>query len=233
MSQTTILIVEDDEALREALSYTLSKEGYRVVTAKDGEQAISQFKDQRVDLVLLDLMLPKLHGLEVCRLIRRESNIPILILTAKHDEADKVVGLELGADDYMTKPFSMRELVARIRALLRRIAKAPTSTVPLTKEELITCGDLVVDTKAYQATLKGKPLDLARKEFDLLALLVSHRGRAFTREQLLERVWGYDYAGGSRTVDVHMRMLRQKIEDEPASPRRIVTIRGVGYRFEG
>ena len=208
------------------VKYNLERDGYQVLTAGDGEQAMSLARSRRPDLVILDLMLPVMDGLEVCRLLRRESSLPILMLTAKAEEVDKVVGLEMGADDYLTKPFGMRELVARVRALLRR-----TDTTP--EVESLVSGDIMVDLRRRQAFRAGDPLDLKPKELELLMFLVRNRGRAFTREQLLRDVWGYDFFGDSRTVDVHVRWLRQKIETEPAKPVRLVTVRGTGYRFEG
>ncbi|MDO8750041.1 MAG: response regulator transcription factor [Dehalococcoidia bacterium] len=228
-----ILVIEDEENLLEALRYNLQKEGYQVVTAADGEKGLALAREAKPDLLVLDIMLPKLDGLEVCRLLRREADIPILMLTAKAEEVDRVVGLELGADDYLTKPFSMRELLARIRALLRRSRMvsevAPAPSTP----KVIKAGDIEVNLDSHVATLKGTPLELTPREFDLLVLLMTNKGRAFTRDQVLERLWGHDYIGDSRTVDVHIRWLREKIEADPGSPGRIITIRGVGYRFEG
>ncbi len=232
MSQETVLVVEDEENLREALRYNLEREGYRALTAQDGERGLELARQSRPDLVILDIMLPRLDGFELCRVLRRESNIPILMLTARGEEVDRVVGLELGADDYVTKPFSMRELLARVRAMLRRsrmASEVPSEAAP----QVIRAGDLEIDLTAHSARLNGKPLDLKPREFDLLALLVANRGRAFTRDQVLERLWGQDYIGDTRTVDVHIRWLREKIEPNPARPRRIITLRGVGYRFEG
>ena len=232
MAEFTVLVVEDETNLLEALRYNLSRERYRVVTAGDGEEAPAVARRESPDLVLLDIMLPKLDGLEVCRLLRQVSTVPILMLTAKVEEIDKVLGLEIGADDYMTKPFSMRELLARIKALLRRAGAArEIQAASPGAGARVVAGDLIVDIDSHQALINGVPLELKRKEFDLLAFLVANRGRAFTRDQLLDQVWGYDYAGETRTVDVHVRWLREKIEQEPASPHRIITIRGVGYRF--
>jgi len=222
-----ILVVDDEPTLVATVKYNLEREGYQVVTAADGESGLSTARAERPDLVILDLMLPGLDGFEVCRILRREMNAPILMLTAKTDEVDKVVGLELGADDYVTKPFSMRELLARVRALLRR-AEAPAA-----EAKVLTAGDLQVDLRRREASRQGQALLLKPKEFDLLAFFLRNRARAFTRDQLLDQVWGYDFAGDTRTVDVHVRWLRQKIEDEPAKPARLITIRGVGYRFEG
>ena len=222
----TVLVVDDEPTLVATLKYNLEREGYRVLTATDGESALALARSRRPDLLILDLMLPVMDGLEVCRALRREISLPILMLTAKGDEVDKVVGLELGADDYVTKPFGMRELLARVRALLRR-------SEPTADAETIATGDLEIDLKRREARRAGKTLELKPKEMELLLFFVRNRGRAFTREQLLRDVWGYDFLGDSRTVDVHVRWLRQKIEDEPAKPVRLITVRGVGYRFEG
>ena len=232
MTSNSILLVEDEENLLAALKYNLEREGYRVSTATDGEQALEIAKQARLDLVVLDVMLPKLDGFEVCRMLRKETNVPILILTAKSEEVDRIVGLELGADDYVTKPFSMRELVARVRAMLRR--SRMTAEPPLEAGgEVLRAGELELNLASHTAALRGEPLGLKPREFDLLALLMANKGRAFTRDQILERLWGHDFIGEARTVDVHVRWLREKIESAPGSPSRIITIRGVGYRFEG
>jgi len=223
-----VLVVDDEPTLVATLKYNLEREGYQVITASDGDSGLSLARSDRPDLVVLDLMLPAIDGFEVCRLLRREMTVPILMLTAKADEVDKVVGLELGADDYVTKPFSMRELLARVRALLRR-----AETAPAVEMELLAVGDLQVDLRRREASRQGRVLTLKPKEYELLLFLLRNRGRAFTREQLLDQIWGYDFAGDTRTVDVHVRWLRQKIEDEPAKPTRLITIRGVGYRFDG
>ena len=222
----TVLVVDDEPTLVATLKYNLEREGYRVLTATDGAVALTVARAEHPDLVLLDLMLPVMDGLEVCRILRRETKLPILMLTAKGEEVDKVVGLELGADDYVTKPFGMRELLARVRAILRRV-DAPSDS------ETLTSGDQAIDLKRREVSRNGKALDLKPKELELLLFLLRNRGRAFTREQLLRDVWGYDFFGDSRTVDVHVRWLRQKIEIEPAKPVRLITVRGVGYRFEG
>lgn len=222
----TVLVVDDEQTLVATLKYNLEREGYRVLTAGDGEKAISLARSERPDLMILDLMLPAVDGLEVCRILRREMSLPILMLTARAGEVDKVVGLEIGADDYVTKPFSTRELLARVRALLRRTA-APAD------EESLVSGGLRIDLKRREATLDGNTLELKPKEMELLIHFMRNRGRAFTREQLLRDVWGYDFYGDSRTVDVHVSWLRQKIEAQPGKPVRILTVRGVGYRFEG
>ncbi len=232
MAEGTVLVIEDEENLQEALKYNLEREGYDVLTASDGERGLSLARDKRPDLVILDIMLPVLDGLEVCRILRREHDTPIIMLTAKGEEVDRVVGLELGADDYITKPFSMRELLARLRSVLRRTRnQSREDTLP--SSELLTSGDLQVDLAGHTVRLGDKELELKPREFDLLALLVANKGRAFTRDQILERLWGQDYIGDARTVDVHIRWIRQKLETVPGSPNRIVTIRGVGYRFQG
>jgi DNA-binding response OmpR family regulator len=222
----TVLLVDDEATLVATLRYNLEREGYRVVTASDGDKALTVARQERPDLMILDLMLPVIDGLEVCRILRRETSVPILMLTARAGEVDKVVGLELGADDYVTKPFSTRELLARVRALLRRTTSA-------SDEEVIVSGDLRIDLKRREALLGETALELKPKEMELLIYLMRHRGRAFTREQLLREVWGYDFYGDSRTVDVHVSWLRQKIETEPGKPTRLLTVRGVGYRFDG
>ena len=224
-----VLIVEDDANLLETIRYNLRKEGYGVIAASDGEQALDAARKEKPDLLILDIMLPKLNGFEVCRILRQETTIPILMLTAKADETDKIVGLEIGADDYMTKPFSMRELMARARAMLRRTKMVEKPPTP----ELIKIGVLEVDTARHQVSLAGVVLELSPKEFDLLAFLAKNKGLVFTRERLLEKVWGYDFTGDTRTVDVHIRWLRQKIETDPAHPQYLVTVRGTGYKLEG
>jgi DNA-binding response OmpR family regulator len=229
----SVLVIEDEENLVEALRFNLEREGYQVHTAQDGEQGLDAARQVSPDLIILDIMLPALDGLEICRILRRESDVPILILTAKGEEIDRVVGLELGADDYVTKPFSMRELLARARGMLRRSRVASEASSGPRLRQLLKVGDLEIDLDSHVARLKGEPLNLKPREFDLLALLVANKGRAFTRDQILERVWGHDYVGESRTVDVHIRWLREKIQSYPNSPQRIITIRGVGYRLEG
>ena len=223
-----ILVVDDEPTLVATLKYNLERDGFQVITAEDGESALNLARSHRPDLVLLDLMLPGLDGFQVCRILRREMQVPILMLTAKGDEIDKVVGLELGADDYVTKPFSMRELLARVRALLRRADIRPEG-----EREVLNSGDLSVDLAKREATRSAQAVPLKPKEFELLAFFMRNRQRAFTREQLLNQIWGYDYAGDTRTVDVHVSWLRQKIEDQPQKPARIVTVRGLGYRFDG
>ena len=222
----TILVVDDEPTLRETLAEALDADGFRVVTAADGREALLRFREHRPDLIVLDLMLPELSGVEVCRIVRQESGVPILMLTAKSSEIDKVLGLELGADDYVTKPFSLRELTARIRALLRRIEQ-PSAEGPAT----VALGDLTVDLAGHRLLRDGVPVPVKPKVFELLAFLLRHPGQVFSREQLLEHVWGYDYAGETRTVDVHVHWLRSAIEPEPASPSYVQTVRGVGYVF--
>jgi DNA-binding response OmpR family regulator len=223
----TILVVDDEPTLRETLAEALEADGFRVVVAADGREALARFRGERPDLVLLDLMLPELSGIEVCRIIRAESGVPIVMLTAKDSELDKVVGLELGADDYVTKPFSLRELSARIRALFRRSERVAVETPPL----VVDLGRIQVDLAGHRLLRDGVALPVKPKAFELLAFLVRHPGQVFTRDQLLEHVWGYDYAGETRTVDVHVHWLRSQIEDDPGAPLFIHTVRGVGYVF--
>ncbi|HET7703437.1 MAG TPA: response regulator transcription factor [Candidatus Limnocylindrales bacterium] len=225
----TILVVEDETTLRETLVDALEVEGFRVVSAADGREALTRFRAESPDLVLLDLMLPELSGIEVCRIIRAESGVPIVMLTAKDSELDKVVGLELGADDYVTKPFSLRELAARIRALFRRSEQAVAPDAP--PPAIVDLGRVQVDLAGHRVLRDGAALPIKPKAFELLAFLMRHPGQAFTRDQLLERVWGYDYAGETRTVDVHVHWLRSTLEDDAAAPRFIHTVRGVGYVF--
>ena len=223
----TVLVVEDEESLASTLSYNFRKNGFNVISASDGVEGLRAARRDNPDVIVLDLMLPKMDGLEVCRRLRTESDVPILMLTAKSEELDRVVGLELGADDYLTKPFSMRELVARVRALIRRSSgrAAPDEA------SRITAGSLELDLRGRTVTRTGQPIALKPKEFDLIFFLARNAGQVFTREQLLEHVWGYEFFGGSRTVDVHVRWLREKLEDEPARPRHLLTVRGVGYKF--
>ncbi len=225
----SVLVVEDEENLLEALKYNLEREGYLVLTAEDGATGLETARAASPDLVVLDVMLPEMDGLEVCRILRRENDVPILMLTAKGEEIDRVVGLELGADDYVAKPFSMRELMARVRAMLRR----PRQSAEGRSSKPLRSGGLEVDVEAHQAMLNGQELKLKPREFDLLSLFMRNRGRAYTRDEILSQLWGHDYIGDIRTVDVHVRWLREKIEADPASPARIITIRGHGYRFEG
>ncbi len=235
--KSRILIVEDEKTLRETLEYNFSNEGYEVDTCADGLQALQHTRDFQPDLILLDLMLPGMDGFEICKRVRAEMNTPILMLTARDDEIDRIVGLEVGADDYMGKPFSMRELFARVKAMLRRVRLMHEESQPVeppeSRKEVFQFGDLVIDTMRREARLKDHKLDLKPKEYDLLTYLANNRGRALSREKMLEEVWGWDYLGESRTVDVHVRWLREKIENDPSKPTRIVTVRGSGYRFEG
>ncbi len=230
-----VLVVEDDPAIRDALSYNLGREGYEVRAVGDGLAALEAARSSAPDLVVLDLMLPELDGYDVTRTLRKESNVPILMLTARDDEIDRVLGLELGADDYLTKPFSMRELLARIKAMLRRVRLAKEDAEPDAPQggKRLTSGNLEIDITRHEAYLDGKVLELKPKEYDLVAFFMENRSQVFSREQLLEKVWGWEFSGGSRTVDVHVRWLRSKIEQDAERPTRIVTVRGVGYRFEG
>lgn len=228
---TRILVVEDDPNLLETLRYSLAKEGYSVLAAADGEKALEVGRRERPDLIVLDLMLPKLSGLDVCRILRKEMNTPIIILTAKAEEVDKVVGLEVGADDYVTKPFSMRELQARLAALLRRAEMSVPG--PSVEKELIKIGDLDIDPDRHRVSRAGVQMDLTAKEYELLLFLAKNRGFVFSREQLLNKVWSYDFVGDTRTVDVHIRWLRRKIETDPGHPEILITVRGTGYKLEG
>lgn len=226
----TILVVDDEEHIQELLRFNLEKEGYKVQTARDGTEALAQLDKDKPDLVVLDVMLPGMDGLEVCRQLRQTPkyrDLPVIMLTAKGEEIDKVLGLELGADDYMTKPFSPRELLARIRARLRRIKSGEQEIAPIVRR------DLVMDLTRFEVTVRGETTELTPKEFELLRVLAAHPGKVFSRDELLERIWGYEYAGDTRTVDVHVRHLRQKIELDPSNPEYIDTLRGIGYRFKG
>jgi len=222
---TKILLVEDDQTLRETLAHNLKREGYLVVQASTGVDALNLARDEKPDLVLLDVMLPELDGLTVCRTLRHEMDVPIVMLTARSGEVDRIVGLDSGADDYIVKPFSIGELLARVRAALRRGKHIV--------ETKLQSSDLTLDLLAHRVFRGGQPLNLAPKEFDLLAELIRHKGAVLTRDLLLQRVWGFDFSGDTRTVDVHIRWLREKIEEDPADPKRIETVRGLGYRFEG
>ena len=224
----TILVVDDETTLRETLVDALEAEGFRVLAAADGREALALFRAERPDLILLDIMLPELSGVEVCRIIRAESSVPIVMLTAKDSELDKVVGLELGADDYVTKPFSLRELSARIRALFRRSEQAVALEAP---PGVVDLDAVQVDLAGHRLLRDGETLPIKPKAFELLTFLIRHPGQVFTRDQLLERVWGYDYAGETRTVDVHIHWLRSQVEPDPSAPRFIHTVRGVGYVF--
>jgi two-component system OmpR family response regulator len=229
MSDKKILIVEDDRNLLDTLVYNVEKEGYSVISSMNGEEALDLARKEEPDLIVLDIMLPGLNGLEVCRILRKEMTVPILMLTARNEEVDKIIGLEIGADDYMTKPFSMRELLARIRAMLRRAGMTVTQSDPADKTIII--GTLEIDTERHRVIVSGKELELSPKEYDLLVFLALNKGFVFTRDQLLEKVWGYDYAGDTRTIDVHIRWLRQKIEHDPSNPENLITVRGAGYKL--
>ena len=225
-----ILVVDDEASIVTMLAYNLKKEGYDVVTAEDGEVALEKFESEKPDLLLLDIMMPKMDGYEVCRKIREKSNVPIIMLTARADEVDKVVGLEMGADDYVTKPFGNRELIARVKANLRRSDIAPVTNNEKDGNNQVY-GDLNIDFDRYEVTKRGEVINLTLREFELLTFLATQTPTIFTRENLLEKVWGYEYFGDVRAVDVTIRRLREKIEDDPSKPRYIVTKRGVGYYF--
>jgi two-component system, OmpR family, alkaline phosphatase synthesis response regulator PhoP len=226
----TILVVDDEEPIRELLRFNLEKEGYRVRIAKDGPEALASVEKELPDLLVLDVMLPEMDGLEVCRRLRlnpKHQQIPIIMLTARSEEIDKVLGLELGADDYMTKPFSHRELIARIKARLRRL------TIQDDSESMIVRGELRIDLSGFRVLIRGEETELTPKEFELLRVFAAHPGKVYSRDELLERIWGYEYHGDTRTVDVHVRHLRLKIEKDPSNPEYIETLRGIGYRFKG
>lgn len=233
----TVLIVEDEPALRDTLSYNLKKDGFNVEAVGDGRTALDSARRLKPDLIILDIMLPELDGFEVARILRKEMTTAILMLTARDDEIDRVVGLEVGADDYLTKPFSMRELMARVKAQLRRARLLreelgkPDSAIK--QHDKLIFENLVINLTRREVTVEGDPIQLKPKEYQLLEFFAEHKGQMLSREFILERVWGWDFIGDSRTVDVHVRWLRQKIEDDPGSPVRIVTVRGGGYRFEG
>ncbi len=224
---SVVLIVEDEESYRDALSFMLTKEGFEVILAADGEEGLAQFERHGADIVLLDLMMPGLSGTEVCRRLRQRSTVPIIMVTARDAEIDKVVGLELGADDYVTKPFSHRELVARVRAVLRR--GVDTELVP----DVIEGAGVRMDVERHEVWVDGEPVRLALKEFELLEMLLRNAGRVMTRGQLIDRIWGADYVGDTKTLDVHVKRLRGKIEADPANPQVLVTVRGLGYKFNG
>lgn len=230
-----ILVVEDEPALQETLTYNLDRQGYKTEAVADGLAALDAARRMVPDLIVLDLMLPKLDGFEVCRIIRQEMNVPIIILTARDDEIDRVIGLEMGADDYLTKPFSMREFLARVKAQLRRVRliREEIDESGKSRREIMRFGNLTIDLTRREALMEDQPIALKPKEFELLMFLANHRGQVLSRDLILERVWGWEFSGGSRTVDVHVRWLREKIEQDPANPIRIVTVRGAGYRFEG
>jgi DNA-binding response OmpR family regulator len=225
---STILLVDDEESIQKLLAYPLEREGYRVLQARDGEEALTRFASERVDLVVLDIMLPKLDGLEVCKRLRAESEVPIIMLTARDDELDKVLGLELGADDYITKPFSIREFRSRVRALLRR---ASVSRQGVEGGDVISAEGLTIDLARRAIEIRGERVQLTYVEFELLRILASHPGRVYSRRMLLEALWGGADYREPRTIDVHVRHLREKLERDPAEPEYILTVRGVGYRF--
>ena len=233
MSDGTVLVVEDEENILEALRYNLEREGYIVYTASDGEDGLNLARSSQPDLVILDVMLPKMDGFEICRILRREMDVPIIMLTARGEEVDRIVGLELGADDYVAKPFSMREFMVRVRNMLRRVKLSSQAQLGLPDGDVLVAGDLEMDLASHIVRRDGATVDMKPREYDLLALLVKNSGRVFSRDQLLQQLWSQDYYGDSRTVDVHVRWLREKIEKNPSKPERIVTVRGVGYRFDG
>ena len=225
-----VLVVDDEESLLEAVRYALSREGFDVITARDGGEALRRWEAERPDLLVLDLMLPGLGGIDVCRRIRASSQVPILMLTARDGEVDRVVGLEMGADDYVTKPFSLRELAARVRALLRRAGAAePSEASPVRAYE---AAGIRLDTDRHEVTVRGELVNLPLKEFELLEVLLENRGRVLTRQTLIDRVWGFDYVGDTKTLDVHVKRLRSKLEKDPSNPQHLVTVRGLGYKFE-
>jgi len=224
---TKILLIEDEDSIRESVAFLLEKEGFVVTQANDGLIGVETFEKEKADLILLDLMLPGLDGLEVCKRIRKTSNVPIIMLTAKDTELDKVLGLELGADDYITKPFSSRELAARVKAMLRRFSE------PLENNEVTTTKSVVVDPVKHKVFVRGEEIKLPLKEFDLLHYLTQNPGRVLTREQIIDRIWGHDYFGDTKTLDVHIKRIREKVEKNPNNPEIIQTIRGLGYKFEG
>lgn len=234
-----ILVVDDEISLQETLAYNLEKQGYEVYTTGNGTEALSMARELKPDLIILDVMLPGIDGFEVCRILRREMSTPILMLTARDDEIDRVVGLEVGADDYLAKPFSMRELIARVKAMLRRVRliheeidkEEGKSGKP--KPEIMEFDNLRIDMTRREITVDGQVVPFKPKEYELLTFFAQHQGQVLSREFILERVWGWDFIGDSRTVDVHVRWLREKIEKDPANPKRIITVRGAGYRFEG
>ncbi len=222
-----ILLVEDEEALADSVRYNLEREGYGVTVAADGRRAIERFRSDHPSLVILDLMLPELSGLDVCRMIRQESDVPIIMVTAKDSEADKVAGLELGADDYVTKPFSIRELISRVRAHLRRASMA----AGVATDEILTGGPVQIDVARHEVTVGGQAMSFPPKEFELLETFLRRRGRLLTREFLIGEVWGHDYVGDTKTLDVHVKRVRRKIEPDPHEPAHLVTVRGLGYKF--
>lgn len=228
----TILIVEDEESLADPLAYLLRKEGFEAIVAPDGQVALTEFEDNHVDLVLLDLMLPGMSGTDVCKKLRATSDVPIIMVTARDSEIDKVVGLELGADDYVTKPYSTRELIARIRAVLRRRSDVVESAEEESSENVLEGGRVRLDVERHTVFVDDVPVPMPLKEFDLLEYLMRNAGRVLTRGQLIDRIWGSDYVGDTKTLDVHVKRLRTKIEKEPSRPEQLVTVRGLGYKFE-
>ncbi len=233
-TEATLLLVEDEESFIDALTVGLTREGFKVVVARDGAEALACFDQVAPDLVLLDVMLPKMSGLDVCRALRKKSNVPIIMVTARAGEIDTVVALEVGADDYVTKPYRLRELVARMRAVLRRGGRDEGAAGQVAAVEVRTgpgAGDVEVDVERHEVTVRGQLVQLPLKEFDLLELLVANGGRVLPRDVILDRVWGSDYYGDTKTLDVHIKRLRQRIEPDPANPQRIVTIRGLGYKY--
>jgi two-component system response regulator RegX3 len=232
MSQPTVFVVEDEASFVEALQIGLTREGFRVEVAVDGVEAIERFAQVKPDVVLLDVMLPRISGIDVCRQIRAQSSVPIIMVTAKSSEIDTVVGLEVGADDYVTKPYRIRELVARIRALLRRAAGDTTGELERPASSMLRVGDVSLDPDEHRLIVRGQEVTVPLKEFEVLHLLLANAGRVLTREVLIDRVWGSDYVGDTKTLDVHIKRLRSKIEPNPSSPTRIVTIRGLGYKYE-
>ena len=232
-ASTTVLVVEDEDSFVEALEIGLAREGFLVVVARDGAEALDMFDAVAPDLVLLDVMLPKVSGIDVCRELRARSSVPIIMVTAKGAEIDTVVGLEVGADDYVTKPYRMRELVARMRAALRRQGmERPVTVETVTTADVVAVGEISVDHDRHVVTVRGQTVSLPLKEFELLSLLLTNAGRVLTRDVLIDRVWGTDYVGDTKTLDVHIKRLRSKIEEDPRQPTRIVTIRGLGYKFD-
>ncbi len=229
---TTILVVEDEEAFVDALTVGLQREGFRVEVARDGAQALDLFEAVAPDLVLLDVMLPKVSGVDVCRELRRRSKVPIIMVTARGSEIDTVVGLEVGADDYVTKPYRLRELVARMRAVLRR-SPGDAAVEAEANPEAMRVGDVTLDPDRHEVVIRGQQVSLPLKEFELLALLLENAGRVLSRDTLIDRIWGLDYVGDTKTLDVHIKRLRGKVEDDPSNPSRIVTIRGLGYKYVG
>ncbi len=235
----TVLVVEDEESFVDALTLSLQREGFRVVIARDGVEALEKFREEAPDIVLLDVMLPKLSGVDVCRAIRLQGATPVIMVTAKTSEIDAVVGLEVGADDYIAKPFRIRELVARIRAVLRRGGpSAPTESAPTNgvsvhddEHEAVTVGDVRLDPVSHEVVIRGATVPFPLKEFELLELLLENAGRVLTREVLIDRIWGHDYVGDTKTLDVHIKRLRAKVETDPSMPNRILTIRGLGYKY--